>query len=101
VLLAAAPAPVRARLAERWTGELPGRVRAGRAPLRGGEVERRNELVEVVLRLRGHGAAEPSLEAWARAAARRWLAARQLDSHLARRPELRAELRALLAEGAP
>ncbi|MFB9192230.1 hypothetical protein ACFFWA_04560 [Actinomadura verrucosospora] len=100
-LLAAAPAPVRARLAERWTGELPGRVRAGRAPLRGGEVERRNELVEVVLRLRGHGAAEPSLEAWARAAARRWLAARQLDSHLARRPELRAELRALLAEGAP
>ncbi|MEU9869121.1 hypothetical protein AB0C87_14860, partial [Actinomadura sp. NPDC048021] len=79
-----------------WRG-----VRAGRAPLRGGEVERRNELVEVVLRLRGHGAAEPSLEAWARAAARRWLAARQLDSHLARRPELRAELRALLAEGAP
>lgn len=95
------PAPVRARLAERWTAELPGRVRAGRAPLRGGEVERRNELVEVVLRLRGRGAAEPSLEAWARAAARRWLAAKQLDSHLARRPELRAELRALLAEGAP
>jgi hypothetical protein len=100
-LLAAVPAPVRARLAERWTAELPGRVRAGRAPLRGGEVERRNELVEVVLRLRGHGAAEPSLEAWARTAARRWLAAKQLDSHLARRPELRAELRALLAEGAP
>ncbi|GAA4341544.1 hypothetical protein GCM10023178_54810 [Actinomadura luteofluorescens] len=37
----------------------------------------------------------------ARAAARRWLAARQLDSHLARRPELRDELRALLLEGAP
>ncbi|MEV3923796.1 hypothetical protein [Actinomadura coerulea] len=100
-LLAGVPAPVRARLAERWTGELPGRARSGLPPLRGVEVERRNELVEVVLRLRGHGAAEPSLEAWARAAARRWLAAKQLDSHLARRPELRAELRALLAEGAP
>lgn len=100
-LLAAVPAPVRARVAQRWTAELPGRVRAGRAPLRGGEVERRNELVEVVLLLRRRGAAEPSLEAWARAAARRWLAARQLDSHLARRPELRDELRALLLEGAP
>ncbi|WP_160161154.1 hypothetical protein [Actinomadura sp. K4S16] len=99
-LLAAVPAPVRARLAARWTGELPDRVRAGRAPLRGREVERRNELVETVLRLRKRGGAEPSLEAWARAAARRWLAAKQLDSHLARRPELRAELRDLLAEDA-
>ncbi|NDU73707.1 hypothetical protein GWI34_13810 [Actinomadura sp. DSM 109109] len=100
-LLAAVPAPVRARLARRWTGELPGRVLAGRAPLRGAEAERRNELVEVVLLLRGRGAAEPSLEAWAREAARRWLAGRQLDAHLARRPELRAELRSLLSEGAP
>jgi hypothetical protein len=95
------PPPVRARLAAGWTGELPDRVRAGRAPLRGREVERRNELVEVVLRLRKRGGAEPALEAWARAAARRWLAAKQLDSHLARRPELRAELRKLLAEDAP
>ncbi|WP_141584232.1 hypothetical protein [Actinomadura sp. WMMA1423] len=99
-LLAAVPAPVRARLAARWTGELPGRVRAGHAPLRGQEVERRNELVEVVLRLRRLGAGEPALESWARAAARRWLAAKQLDAHLASRPELRAELRDLLAEDA-
>ncbi|WP_433462501.1 hypothetical protein [Spirillospora sp. CA-128828] len=100
-LLAAVSAPVRARLGEQWTAELPGRVRAGRTPLRGAEVEQRNALVEVVLRLRKRGVTEPSLETWARAAAGRWLAAKQLDAHLARRPELRAELRDLLAEGTP
>ncbi|TDD79844.1 hypothetical protein E1293_22300 [Actinomadura darangshiensis] len=100
-LLAALSAAGRARLAAQWTDGLPGRTRAGRAPLRGAEIERRNELVEVVLRLRKRGVTEPSLEAWARAAAGRWLAAKQLDSHLARRPELRAELRDLLAEEAP
>ncbi|MER7546601.1 hypothetical protein ABTW95_26715 [Spirillospora sp. NPDC127506] len=98
-LLAAVPAPVRARLAERWTAELTGRARAGRGPLLGREIEQRNDLVEVVLRLRRRGVAEPSLEAWARAAAGRWLAGKQLDAHLARSPELRAALRDLLAEG--
>ncbi|TDC88352.1 hypothetical protein [Actinomadura sp. 7K507] len=95
-LLAALPAPVRARLGERWTAELPGRARAGRAPLRGGEMEQRNDLVEVVLRLKARGVTEPALEAWARAAAGRWLAAKQLDSRLARSPRLRAALRDLL-----
>ncbi|GGT83027.1 GAP1-N2 domain-containing protein [Actinomadura livida] len=98
-LLAALPAPVRARLGERWTEELPGRARAGRAPLRGGEAEQRNDLVEVVLRMKTRGAAEPALEAWARAAAGRWLASRQLDVRLERSPRLRAALRDLLAEG--
>ncbi|MFG1852367.1 hypothetical protein ACGFJT_11050 [Actinomadura geliboluensis] len=98
-LLAALPAPVRARVAERWTAELAGRVRAGRGPLLGREVEQRNDLVEVVLRLRGRGVAEPSLDAWARAAAGRWLAGRQLEARLSRSPELRAALRDLLAEG--
>lgn len=98
-LLAAVPAPVRARLAERWTAELTGRARGGRGPLLGREIEQRNDLVEVVLRLRRRGVAEPSLEAWARAAAGRWLAGKQLDAHLARSPELRAALRDLLAEG--
>jgi hypothetical protein len=51
-----------------------------------------------VLRLRKRGVAEPSLEAWARAAAGRWLAGKQLDAHLTRSPELRAALRDLLAE---
>jgi hypothetical protein len=95
-LLAAVAAPVRARVAERWTAGLTGR---GRAPLLGGEMERRNALVEVALRLRKRGVAEPSLEAWARAAAGRWLAGKQLDAHLARSPELRVALRDLLAEG--
>jgi hypothetical protein len=97
-LLAAVPAPVRARVAERWTAELTGRARAGRGPLLGREIEQRNDLVEVVLRLRKRGVAEPSLEAWARAAAGRWLAGKQLDAHLTRSPELRAALRDLLAE---
>ncbi|XRQ13700.1 hypothetical protein ACN3XK_23275 [Actinomadura welshii] len=100
-LLAALPAPVRARLGARWTAELPGRARAGRVPLRGGDAEQRNDLVEVVLRLKARGAAEPELEAWARAAAGRWLAARQLDTRLARSPRLRAALRDLLASGEP
>ncbi|QKG20583.1 hypothetical protein ACTIVE_2221 [Actinomadura verrucosospora] len=49
-----------------------------------------------MLRLRTRGIAEPGLEAWARAAAGRWLAARQLDARLAGRPELRAALKDLL-----
>ncbi|HEU5028768.1 MAG TPA: hypothetical protein VFV01_27920 [Spirillospora sp.] len=96
-LLAAVPAPARARIAGRWTAELPARARAGRAQLRGADVERRNDLIEIVLRLRARGIAEPDLEAWARGAAGRWLAARQLDARLADRPELRAALRDLLA----
>ncbi|MEU9022378.1 hypothetical protein [Actinomadura sp. NPDC048394] len=96
-LLAAVPARVRARIAGRWTAELPARARAGRAQLRGADVERRNDLIEIVLRLRARGVAEPDLEAWARGAAGRWLAARQLDARLADRPELRAALRDLLA----
>ena len=100
-LLAALPAPVRARLGERWTAELPARARSGRVPLRGGELEQRNDLVEVVLRLKARGVTDPALEAWARAAAGRWLAAKQLESRLARSPRLRAALRDLLepAEG--
>ncbi len=64
-------------------------------------MEQRNDLVEVVLRLRTRGASEPALEAWARAAAGRWLAGRQLDTRLARSPRLRAALRALLAGDEP
>ncbi|MEU5987700.1 hypothetical protein ABZ806_01850 [Spirillospora sp. NPDC047418] len=93
-LLAAVPAPVRARIAAAWTGGP-----AGRGPVLGRQIKERNDLVEVVLRLRTRGVAEPSLEAWARAAAGRWLAGRQLDAHLARSPELRAALRDLRAEG--
>ncbi|MFG2243822.1 hypothetical protein [Spirillospora sp. NPDC048823] len=100
-LLAALSPSARARLGARWTAELPGRARAGRAPLRGAEVGQRNELVEVVLRLRERGVTEPALEAWARAAATRWLAAKQLDVHLARSPRLRASLRDLLGDGPP
>ncbi|MFI0483425.1 hypothetical protein [Actinomadura sp. 9N215] len=100
-LLAGLSGAARARLGAQWTAELPARARAGRAPLRGAEIEQRNELVEVVLRLKAGGRAEPALEAWARAAAGRWLAAKQLDSHLARSPELRAALRDLLAEPDP
>ncbi|MUN36420.1 GAP1-N2 domain-containing protein [Actinomadura litoris] len=97
-LLAAASTPVRARLGGRWTAELPARARAGRAPLRGAEIGERNDLVEVVLRLRTRGVTEPALETWARAAAGRWLAARQLDAHLSGEPRLRAALKDLLAE---
>ncbi|MFD0905974.1 hypothetical protein ACFQ11_36760, partial [Actinomadura sediminis] len=89
----------RARLARCWTDALPARARAGRAPLRGAEIGQRNELVEVVLRLRGRNVREPGLEAWARAAAGRWLAGRQLDAYLGRAPELRPALRELIAEG--
>ncbi|MWA01859.1 hypothetical protein F8568_016075 [Actinomadura sp. LD22] len=96
-LLGAVPPPVRARIAGCWTAELPARARAGRAQLRGAGVERRNDLIEIVLRLRARGITEPDLEAWARGAAGRWLAGRQLDARLAGRPELRAALRDLLA----
>ncbi|WP_242906868.1 GAP1-N2 domain-containing protein [Actinomadura terrae] len=97
-LLAAASTPVRARLGGCWTAELPARARAGRAPLRGAEIGQRNDLVEVVLRLRTRGVTEPALETWARAAAGRWLAARQLDAHLSGEPRLREALKDLLAE---
>ncbi|TDB83838.1 hypothetical protein E1264_26920 [Actinomadura sp. KC216] len=100
-LLAELSESARARLGAQWTAELPARARAGRAPLRGAEIEQRNELVEVVLRLKAGGRAEPALEAWARAAAGRWLAAKQLESRLARSPRLRAALRDLLAEDDP
>ncbi|GAA4241894.1 GTPase-associated protein 1-related protein [Actinomadura meridiana] len=96
-LLAGLSEAARARLGARWTADLPARARAGRVPLRGADLGRRNDLVEVVLRLKARGAAEPALEAWARAAAGRWLAARQLDARLSRSPRLRAALRDLLA----
>ncbi|MFV2215769.1 hypothetical protein ACFHW2_36735 [Actinomadura sp. LOL_016] len=102
-LLAALDEGVRARLGECWTDGLAARARAGRAPLRGAEIEQRNELVEVVLRLRGSDVREPGLEAWARTCfsgqAGRWLAGRQLDAYLDRAPELRPVLRDLIAEG--
>jgi hypothetical protein len=97
-VLAAADVPVRARLGERWTADLPDRSRTGRSPLRGAEIAQRNELVEVVLRLRRRGVPEPGLEAWARAAAAKWISGRQLEAYLAAEPELRAVLRDLLDE---
>lgn len=97
-LLGAAAPTVRTRLGARWTGELPGRARAGRSPLRGAEIEQRNDLVEVVLRLRVRGVTEPALAAWARSAVTRWLSARQLDAHFSGDPDLRAALKDLLAE---
>ncbi|MFB4314462.1 hypothetical protein [Actinomadura sp. 21ATH] len=97
-LLAALDGAPRSRLGALWAAALPGRARSGRAPLRGEEIARRNELMEVVLRLRRGGAAEPALETWARSAAGRRLSARQLDAHFSRAPELRAALRELVAE---
>jgi len=94
-VLAAASAPVRARLAGRWM-EPRGRRIWGRPAFGPGQ---RNELVEIALRLRRAGVSEPRLEAWARSAAGGWMASRQLESHLRQEPELRAELRRLLAGG--
>ncbi|MBW8485454.1 GAP1-N2 domain-containing protein [Actinomadura parmotrematis] len=91
-LLAALPEGPRARLGEVWSAELPGRAR-------GADTARRNELIEVVLRLRLAGARDAGLEAWARAAAARWAAGRRLDAHFAGERELRTALRDLLAEG--
>ncbi|MFC9975924.1 hypothetical protein ACFVH6_34045 [Spirillospora sp. NPDC127200] len=88
-VLAAAPAPVRARLGACWTADLPDRPHRA-------DHGRRHELVEVVLRLRRRGVAEPGLDAWARAAATRRFAARRLEAHLSAEPGLRAELRDLL-----
>ncbi|SFN59903.1 hypothetical protein SAMN04489713_102534 [Actinomadura madurae] len=99
-LLAALPEAARARVGERWITGLGERARAGRSPLRPSEVAERNDLVEVVLRMRRGGAREPGLERWAAAASAGWLAARQIDSHLAGSPGLREELRTLRAEGA-
>ncbi|XVQ08604.1 hypothetical protein ACQP1W_39540 [Spirillospora sp. CA-255316] len=97
-LLAELAGPVRSRLGALWTAALPGRARSGRSPVRGEEIARRNELFEVVLRLRRRGVAEPALETWARAAAGRWLSARQLDAHFAGDRDLRAALKDLIAE---
>ncbi|MGI5163469.1 hypothetical protein ACQEU3_03845 [Spirillospora sp. CA-253888] len=88
-VLAAAPAPVRARLGACWTADLHDRPHRA-------DHGRRHELVEVVLRLRRRGVAEPGLDAWARAAATRRFAARRLEAHLSGEPGLRAELRDLL-----
>jgi len=94
-VLIAVSAPVRARLAERWT-----RPRArgllGRSKL---SIGPRRELVEVVLRMRLAGVREPRLESWARKTAGGRLATRRLEGRLAD-PALRAELRRLLGEGA-
>ncbi|WP_067491281.1 GAP1-N2 domain-containing protein [Actinomadura hibisca] len=88
-VLAAASAPVRARLGACWTSGLPDRPhRADHAP--------RHELIEVVLRLRRRGVTEPGLDAWARAAASRRFAARRLEAHLSGEPGLLAALRELL-----
>ncbi|GAA2417062.1 GTPase-associated protein 1-related protein [Actinomadura vinacea] len=97
-LLAGLDGPGRSRLGALWTAALPGRARSGRAPVRGAEIAERNELIEVVLRLRRRGVAEPALETWARSAAGRWLAARQLDTHFAGDRELRTALKELVAE---
>jgi hypothetical protein len=97
-LLAAVPVAVRSRLGALWAAGLPGRARSGRSPVRGTEIAQRNELIEVVLRLRGLGVTEPALETWARSAAGRWLSARMLDAHFAAEPRLRAALKELVAE---
>ncbi|WP_026414948.1 hypothetical protein [Actinomadura oligospora] len=89
-LLAAASPTARARLGVQWTGG-PGARRR-----RGGDSERRDELVEVALRLRARGVREPALEEWARGAASGFLAARHLESRFASDPGLRAALKALL-----
>jgi hypothetical protein len=84
-LLAAAPPEPRSRLGALWAGTLARRTQ-------------RNELIEVVLRLRRLGVAEPALETWARSAAGRWLSARMLDAYFAGEPQLRAALKELVAE---
>jgi len=98
-LLASANEAIRAEVGEQWRAGLSDRARAGRSPLRQAETAQRNELVEVVLRLRRRGIAEPDLEAWARRAATRWIASRQLESYFSGDREMRAELKRLLAEG--
>ncbi|MCP2336410.1 GAP1-N2 domain-containing protein [Actinomadura rupiterrae] len=91
-LLAAASPTARARLGVCWTGG-PGARRR-----RGGDGERRDELVEVALRLRARGVREPALEEWVRGAASGFLAARHLESRFGSEPELRGALKALLDE---
>ncbi|SEG04795.1 hypothetical protein SAMN04489712_10323 [Thermomonospora echinospora] len=93
-VLAGVSASVRTRLAGRWM-EPRGRGLWGRS---GFGAAQRNELVEVALRLRLAGASEPRLEAWARAAAGRWRAARQLETYLRDEPGLREELRRLVSD---
>lgn len=89
-LLAAASPTARARLGVQWTSGPGGRRR------RGSDGERRDELVEVALRLRARGVREPALEEWARGAASGFLATRHLESRFSSDPELRAALKALL-----
>ncbi|MFC4909814.1 hypothetical protein [Actinomadura gamaensis] len=91
-LLAAASPTARARLGVQWTGGPGGRRR------RGGDGDRRDELIEVALRLRARGVREPALEEWARGAVSRFLAARHLESRFASDPALRAALKALLGD---
>ncbi|RAY11744.1 hypothetical protein DPM19_29480 [Actinomadura craniellae] len=93
-LLAAADPPVRARLTRYWLRDRPGRGLGGR----GAAAERRNQLVEVALRLRLLGASDPRLVDWARDTAAGRLTYRQLDAHLRDLPELRGALRELAAE---
>ncbi|KAB2345078.1 GAP1-N2 domain-containing protein [Actinomadura rudentiformis] len=98
-LLAAASGTVRARLAAAWTADPVSSRRAlARPSLRSAENARRNELVEIVLRLRMRGITEPSLEAWARTALSRFLPSRQLEAHFSGDRELRGALRDLIAE---
>ncbi|MBO2453669.1 hypothetical protein J4573_41735 [Actinomadura barringtoniae] len=97
-LLASATEAIRAEVGEQWRARLSDRARAGRSPLRQAETAQRNELVEVVLRLRRRGITEPGLEAWARRAATRWIASRQLESYFSGDREMRAELKRLIAE---
>ncbi|GAA1557759.1 hypothetical protein GCM10009678_45940 [Actinomadura kijaniata] len=82
-VLAAASERVRTRLAERWAAGPPDR--AGRV-----------ELLEVVLRLRGHGVADAALDAWARAAVGRRFGGRRLEHRFSGDPGLRAALRDLM-----
>ncbi|MGK5558244.1 hypothetical protein ACSNOI_42265 [Actinomadura kijaniata] len=82
-VLATASERVRTRLAERWAAGPPDR--AGRV-----------ELLEVVLRLRGHGVADAALDAWARAAVGRRFAGRRLEHRFSGDPGLRAALRDLM-----
>ncbi|MFG2005226.1 hypothetical protein ACGFNU_39385 [Spirillospora sp. NPDC048911] len=98
--LTAASETVRARLAASWAAEPTSGRRAPltRPSVRAAENARRNELVEVVLRLRLRGITEPVLEAWARTALARFLPSRQLEAHFSGDRELRGALRNLIAE---
>lgn len=86
-LLTALAEAARARTGEQWTADLPRRSRTDR-----------NDLVEVVLRMRRQGTRDPALERWAADAADGWLAVRLLASRLASDPDLQDDLHALRDE---